>query len=224
VQVSWTGSTDNIGVTGYRIFRDGVPVGTVDDATLTYTDRSALSDTTYTYSVAARDAAGNESQPSAAGPVTTPSPVAINPSADTYVSSNNPNTNYGRVTSLRSDSDPVRRPYFTFQVSGAQQDVTRVRLRVFATTRSTTAVTIRAVGSATWGENTITWSNAPAPGATVGSHPAFASPGWIEVDVTPLVSGNGPVSLLIDTTSTTSSAYASRETTTKPQLLVDSAP
>jgi hypothetical protein len=156
--------------------------------------------------------------------VTTPALAGILASADTYVSENNPGNNYGIATSLRSDRDPIRRPYFTFQVTGTQANVTRARLRIFATTKSTTAISVRQVIPTTWGERTITWTNAPPPGVVVGTHPAFASPGWISIDVTPLVTGNGPVSLLVDTTSSTSSAYASRETTTPPRLLVDSAP
>ena len=224
VLVSWGAATDNVGVTGYRVFRGGVPIDLVPGGTLSYLDRTALSDTTYIYTVAASDAVGNESAASTGAQVTTPSPSPTIASADTYVSDNNPNTNYGLTTSLRSDADPHRLPYFTFQVTGAQPTITRVRLRVFATTKSTTPITIRGVPSASWGERTITWNNAPALGAVVGTHPSFATPQWIDVDVTSLVAGNGAVSLAIETTSTTSATYASRETTTKPQLLVDSAP
>ncbi len=69
VSLSWTASTDNVGVTGYKIYRAGVQVGT--SAVATYTDSSLTASTTYSYTVSAFDAAGNNSAPSAAVQATT---------------------------------------------------------------------------------------------------------------------------------------------------------
>jgi glucosylceramidase len=69
-RLGWTASTDNIGVTGYLIYRNGTQVGT--SATTSYTDTGLTAATTYSYTVRARDAAGNVSAPSAALTVTTP--------------------------------------------------------------------------------------------------------------------------------------------------------
>uniref|UniRef100_UPI00143B9C54 carbohydrate binding domain-containing protein n=1 Tax=Paenibacillus sp. HB172176 TaxID=2493690 RepID=UPI00143B9C54 len=71
IDVSWTASTDNIGVTGYEIYRNGTLVGT--SASTSYTDNGLAGSTSYVYTVKAMDAAGNRSDfsdPSAA--VTTP--------------------------------------------------------------------------------------------------------------------------------------------------------
>src|SRR3989442_288360 len=54
--LSWSASTDNVGVTGYIVRRNGVQVAT--PATTSYAD-TGLSVGTYSYTVAARDAAGN---------------------------------------------------------------------------------------------------------------------------------------------------------------------
>lgn len=62
VILSWTPSTDDIGVTGYRIYRDGSEIGTSVDAE--YTDTSLTPNTTYVYTVKAFDAADNLSLPS----------------------------------------------------------------------------------------------------------------------------------------------------------------
>ncbi len=70
VQVSWTASTDVVGVTGYEIYRNGVKVGT--SATTSYTDTGLSANTTYTYTVKAFDAAANLSVLSAIASVTTP--------------------------------------------------------------------------------------------------------------------------------------------------------
>ena len=64
VNLTWAASTDNTGVTGYKIFRDGVQVGTSVSAS--YTDTGLSASTVYSYSVSANDAAGNTSGKSAA--------------------------------------------------------------------------------------------------------------------------------------------------------------
>ena len=59
ILVGWTASTDNVGVTGYKVFRNGGQVGT--SATTSYTDTGLSQSTTYSYTVSAYDAAGNNS-------------------------------------------------------------------------------------------------------------------------------------------------------------------
>lgn len=73
VKVTWNAATDNTGVTGYYVLRDGVVlVNTMDPVTLTYTDQSVVAGTSYSYTVIAYDANRNQSAPSAASNVTTP--------------------------------------------------------------------------------------------------------------------------------------------------------
>ena len=62
MDLSWNASTDNVGVTGYRVYRDGIQVA--DVSSTTYQDTGLTKDTTYIYSVSAYDAAGNESSQS----------------------------------------------------------------------------------------------------------------------------------------------------------------
>ncbi|MFB6719093.1 discoidin domain-containing protein [Kribbella sp. NPDC056345] len=64
VGLSWTASTDNIGVSGYDVLRNGVVVAT--STTTSYTDTGLTADTSYSYSVRARDLAGNVSAASPA--------------------------------------------------------------------------------------------------------------------------------------------------------------
>jgi chitodextrinase len=72
VDVAWSASTDNVGVTGYTIYRDGTALGTVSESTLTYADKTAVGLSTYSYTVDAFDAAGNHSGQSLGASVTTP--------------------------------------------------------------------------------------------------------------------------------------------------------
>src|SRR5712692_9133527 len=74
--LSWSASTDNVGVTGYIVRRNGVQVAT--PATTSYADTGLSAATTYSYTVAARDAAGNLSPNSASASVTTPPPPPSN--------------------------------------------------------------------------------------------------------------------------------------------------
>jgi len=75
VNLSWSGSSDNIGVTGYRIFRNGTQVGTTNG--LSFQDVGLNPNTTYSYTVAAYDAAGNTSPQSASASATTPAPADV---------------------------------------------------------------------------------------------------------------------------------------------------
>jgi len=69
VNLSWGASTDNVGVTGYNIFRNGTQIGTVTGTGVTVTGLTA--GTAYSFSVRARDAAGNTSAASNTVNVTT---------------------------------------------------------------------------------------------------------------------------------------------------------
>jgi chitodextrinase len=75
VDLAWTGSTDNVGVTGYTVYRNGSTLATVGGGTTTYHDTSVSSGTTYTYTVDAVDAAGNHSPLSNAVSITPVSDV-----------------------------------------------------------------------------------------------------------------------------------------------------
>jgi len=70
IDLSWTASTDNVGVAGYRVYRNGTHVGTA--GSLSYSDTGLSGATTYTYTVSAYDAAGNVSEPSAPTTISTP--------------------------------------------------------------------------------------------------------------------------------------------------------
>jgi hypothetical protein len=73
VKVSWAASTDNVGVAGYDVYRDGTRVGTVGGSTTTFTDPNVQPSTTYGYTVDAFDAVPNTSAVSSpAAAVTTP--------------------------------------------------------------------------------------------------------------------------------------------------------
>lgn len=224
VDVAWSATTDNVGVAGYTVYRDGAVLATVNGSVLSYADTTVLPETTYSYTVDAFDAAGNHSAPSAPATVTTPpgpSTITLTPSADSYVNESSPTTNYGSATTLRADGSPILTAYLKFDVTGITQPVTSAKLRLFANSNSISGHEVRSVADTSWGESTITYANAPAYGGVVASSGPFTSGQYVEVDVTPLVSDNGTVSFAVTGSGATAISYASRESANAPQLVLD---
>ncbi len=75
ISLSWKASSDNVGVTGYRVYSGSTQVATATRTSTTVT--GLTSSTSYTFTVRAFDAAGNLSQPSNA---VTASTTAAGPS------------------------------------------------------------------------------------------------------------------------------------------------
>ena len=83
INFSWTASTDNVGVTGYTVYRNGTSIAS--PATNSFSDTGLVASTAYTYTVSAHDAVGNTSAPSGSVSATTlatgsvPNPVSVPP-------------------------------------------------------------------------------------------------------------------------------------------------
>ncbi|MBK8570994.1 MAG: fibronectin type III domain-containing protein [Nitrosomonadales bacterium] len=80
INLSWVASTDNVGVTSYKVFRGGTLVGS--PATTSFNDTGLTASTSYSYTLAACDAANNcsaQSNPVSAMtmPTTTSSNLAL---------------------------------------------------------------------------------------------------------------------------------------------------
>ena len=117
VNLTWSVSTDNIGVTGYRIYRNGTAAGTTSGNS--YADSNLASSTQYSYSVTAYDNAGNQSNQSSsinastlAGIIPTPTTGGPVPNSSTlhvyYVDQNHPGANDANVGT--SESEPWKTP------------------------------------------------------------------------------------------------------------------
>jgi RHS repeat-associated protein len=59
IDLAWTGSTDNVAVSGYNIYRDGTKIATVGSTS--WFDTGLAAGSNHAYQIGARDAAGNES-------------------------------------------------------------------------------------------------------------------------------------------------------------------
>ena len=94
-------------------------------------------------------------------------------------------------------------------------------LRVFANSSQSVGYEVHGVTDTSWSETAITFANAPPFAISTGSSGPVSTGTWTTVDVTPLVTGNGLVSLALMTSSTTALSLASRESgANAPQLLV----
>jgi hypothetical protein len=88
VPLSWAASSDDHGVVGYRIFRNGTQIGEATGTT--FTDSTVAPVTTYAYTVKAFDAAGNVSGASNQLNVTTPEVATATTLATTRVLNGQP--------------------------------------------------------------------------------------------------------------------------------------
>ena len=151
--------------------------------------------------------------------------LAVSPLADTYVRSDTPGTSYGgspRV-SAQAVGGQTRVAYLRFSVAlpaGAQ--VTKASLRLYSVVSSTSqGVELRGVASNDWSEG-MTWSTKPSPASTVTSRATgFGVDRWVELNVTPLVTRSGVVSLAVSTSGGAGyQGFSSRESTQVPKLLI----
>jgi chitodextrinase len=218
IDLSWGAASDNVGVTGYEVFRDGVLHGTT--STTSYADTTTVAGTSYTYQVKARDGAGNLSAFSDSATVTTPFTFAA--SADAYVKESDPNANFGSAATLIVDANPRFESYLQFTVSNVSGTVRSAKLRLYAFNGSPHGPAVYTTGS-NWtetGMSGITWATRPtATSGVIADKGKIASGAWVEYDVTPVVTGNGTYSFLLQTTNSNDVRANSREATSlRPEL------
>ncbi|PTA44496.1 DNRLRE domain-containing protein [Micromonospora sp. RP3T] len=149
--------------------------------------------------------------------------VTLNPVADAWVDASHPTVNAGRTASLRVDAVPRQVAYLRFEVADVATDPTAV-LRLYVETASSTGVDVHPVADNNWDENTITYGNAPPIGATVVRSGPVGADTWVSVNVSSLVTGNGPVTMALTTTNDTGLRVTSREGVDKPQLMTPAPP
>jgi hypothetical protein len=152
--------------------------------------------------------------------------ATLTPVADTYVRADQPGVNFGRSIGIRVDGSPVANGYLRFNVTvPAGQAVTSAKLKLYTTTSSGSGLTVHRVATTSWGELTTTYSNAPAIGSQVAASGPYPGNAYVTVDVTPVVTGSGLVSMAVKRTSTSSNTYNAREAASnRPQLVVESRP
>ncbi len=116
INVAWSPAVDNVYLSGYRLFRDGVQIATT--SLITFNDTGLAPETLYEYTVDAFDSYGNISSTSAAVATTTLALPIIVPPATTTPSSTRPTTGT-LVTGLERFliQPAVRSAFFTWQTN-----------------------------------------------------------------------------------------------------------
>jgi glucose/arabinose dehydrogenase len=237
VTLTWTDTSSN--ETGFRVERKVGPTGSYASLAtkaanvVTHTDAGPLAANTYYYRVVATGSP--ESAPSNEVVV-----VINNPVADSYVrEGTNAGINYGTETFIKIKLNTTvsnnRRGYVRFSLANVGATVTSAKLRLYGlATTNTKNVGVHAVSNTTWGETTITFSNAPAMTTpAIQTRPVTTTAAYVEWDVTAYVQSQRTanattVSLGLLTTSSfpdTETNINSRENiANKPILIISSKP
>ena len=226
VTMSWDAASDNVAVTGYDVYRDGGLIATVGAATTNHTDGSAIPDTTFQYTVRARDAAANVSVPSNTLTVTTPpgpATLTLAPTHDATVRASDPDTTYGLRPDLLVDASSQKDLLLMFQVPNlGASTVLSATLRLHVIDPSSSGGDFAIVVDTSWDEATVTWNNAPLGGTSVGSVGAVTVGEWVDLDLTGFVTGEGAFSVRASSTNSNGADYVSAEGTASlvPQLVL----
>lgn len=155
-------------------------------------------------------------------------PLTFNVVADARVESGAPTSNRGASPYLRAETTGTTgevQSYIKFDVSGLSGTVQSARLRVYVSDGTDNGPKVYKATSNTWDEATITWNNKPGIGTLAGDDLLkVPSGGYVEWDVTSLVSGNGLVTFVFVADSADRMNGRSKEDPSPPQLVIHTAP
>ena len=146
-------------------------------------------------------------------------PVIANPDADAYVRSDTPTVAHGTEATLRTRASSFQiNSFLRFTVTGAASGSTGEILRVYVTDASIDAGSLYQVVDDSWSESVL-WPG-PATGAFIADLGAVAAGGYVDIDVSSYVNGDGIYSFVIVGESSDVTFFSSREGANPPQLVV----
>jgi len=157
--LTWSASTDNVGVTGYEIYQGAVLKATV--TTTSYAVTGLTASTAYSFSVKAKDAAGNTSASSNTVNVTTLAPVADTtaPSAPTSLAASGTTATTTNLTWAASTDNVGVTGYDVYQGATLKASVTSASYSVTGLSASTAysfyVVAKDAAGNISTASNTV---------------------------------------------------------------------
>jgi hypothetical protein len=147
----------------------------------------------------------------------------FSPVEDAHGDEAKPDQNFGSGTTLytQGGSDPDMATYLRFQAGGLTGVVQKATLRLFVTNDTADGPSVQLTGG-NWTESGLTWRNRPAPTGPVTANLGKVAKGWVDLDVTPAVTGSGTVNFVLLSTSSDSFGAGSSEASSgeRPQLVV----
>lgn len=149
--------------------------------------------------------------------------ATFTPVADAQVNSASATANYGTLATirLRGVNSPTYNTYLRFNVTGVSGTVQSAKVRLFVTDASAVGGSIYTLTDNGWSESGINWNNAPGiTGSPLHTLGAVALNTWVEFNVTTAVTGNGTFVFGLNTPSTDSVIFSSKEGTNPPQLIL----
>ena len=168
VSLSWPAATDNTAVTGYDVFRNGTLVGS--PAGTTYTDTGLAAETDYTYTVRARDGAGNVSaaSDSVTGTTTAGGDTGGNGCAAAYKVDNDWGSGFtSTVTVSNPGTSPINGWTVTWTWSGNQKVTSAWNATVSQPAQAVTATNVAFNGTVAPGSSTSFGFQATYTGSNV---------------------------------------------------------
>lgn len=218
--VSFTDTSTNAPTSWRWVWGDGTPDSTTQHATHTFTTAGV-----YNVTLEAANAAGSST--TAPFSITVTPPVnttrTFTPVQDAYVDKETPTTPRGAGGELYcvTAGARYRAGYVMFDVVDLPATVRRATLRVWVTDSSSNGAAWFRVPSTTWSEGSLTFATAPpTAGAPLGNPAGVTAGTWVEIDVTPVVTGNGRVSFAAIPESSDQDRYSTREGVHPPELVV----
>jgi len=143
------------------------------------------------------------------------------PVADAFVAAQQPNGNHGGSTQLRTDLTPENISYLKFEVQNVVGTISSVKLRLFVLDTNTFGFNVHRINDDSWAENTITYNTRPALGLFIAASSAVSANSWVEIDITEYVTSEGMVSFALMATNDAIIRYRSRETSSMPELIIE---
>ncbi len=176
IGLSWTASTDNVGVTGYDVYVDGILNGTTTSTT--YTVSGLTASTTYSIYVTAKDAAGNGTNSNTITPTTSGAGDTEPPTAPVLSSTGTTTTTISLSWTASTDNVAVT-GYDVYVNSVLNGTTTGTTYTVSGLTAATSySIYVRAKDAAGNGTNSNTISATTLSGGSTTILAHYFETGW----------------------------------------------
>lgn len=199
-----------------EFFQNSISLG--EDTTVPYSFAwTSVPQGSYSLTAMATDDSGFTSTSAGINIIVNPVPpttLTFSPTDDAGIRKGSPTRNYGSTGSLTVDLKPQDDFLIKFSVAGVgSRHIKSAKLRLYATDPSSgSGGSFHQLTSNSWTEGTLTWNNAPAAqSAVIGSLAKVVSGTSYEVDLTSLITGDGIFGIRVNSTSSDSAGYASKE-------------